>query len=725
MKCYHVIKFISKSYIGVLIFGCVAYIGALSKAFGQDTLHVSTTDTIANKESYKERTLTEILIEGKTQRVIADGVEYIPDEKIKKGSIDVFSLIRNMQLPSIAIDSNNKITTQSGDNIAVFVNNQLASKSQLEGLKTESIIRVELLTSPSDVRFRGYKHVINLIIKKYKYGGYTSLKLFGEAPIYSKAGGSVFSEFVHKRITFSLWVGFRGGYSNEFGNSGEEIFHNLTYNGVNYDVVSKKIVNDANNSVKNNNEWAGIFTSYQSSKFYCDHTIGLTNDNLPRRDRHFTVNFTPEIIQNSEGRDQYSSKIISPYMNGYYYFDINDKNKLNAFFTYTYANTDISRTYNIGDFDKFTNKNKEKTHTFDISAIYQYLFSQYHIFEVQASSINNFFDTNYIGSYEGTQNISTSENLLNLGYMFNRNHYSLSCRLGLSLLRFSLNSDIYSTQWNPRIYIVSRYQFNDKHEMNIQLGVGNNSQDPASESQAVVRKSELIWRTGTPSLKTILFSLAELNYNFIPTNNFSLSFSTRYDGYSRMTINEYIPTPYLNGLLEKPYTDGKYIRFQANLGVNLKLIKRTLLLGCKIGSIYDTYRGSSYNISKFNVRGEVSASYYIRNINISVHYKSPQKYLNASNLSKYSIADNYGLSVGYSIKSFKLGFEFNNWFRAKSEILEEFSSPLYSYDLRTMDINGGLKSIKLSLSYVFDYGRKLRHNDFGKESYDGKSAIVK
>lgn len=725
MKRYYGIKFLSKSFIGVIIFCCVCYISSLSNAFGQDALPRGTTDTISNPESYKETTLAEVTIEGRTQRVIADGVEYIPEEKIKKGSVDAFSLIRNMQLPSITIDSNNKITTQTGDNIAVFINNQLASKSQLEGLKTENIIRVELLTSPSDIRFRGYEHVINIIIKRYEYGGYTSLKLIGETPIYNKAGGSVFSEFAYKRITFSLWAGARGGYSNELGNSGEEIFHNLTYNGVKYDVVSKKIVNGANNSEKNNNEWAGIYTSYQSSKFYCDHTLGLTNDDLPRRDRHFTLNFIPEIIRDSEARDLYTSKTLSPYMNGYYYFDINDKNKLNAFITYTYANTEISRTYNIGDFDKFLNKSKEKTHTFDISAIYQYLFSLYHAFEAQASSINNFFDTNYNGSYEGIQKIITSENLLNLAYIFNRNRFSLSCRLGLSLLRFSLNSDIHSTQWNPRIYIMSGYQFNDKNRLNIQLAMGNNSQDPASESQAVVRKSELIWRTGTPRLKTILFSMAELNYNFIPTNNFSLSFSTRYDGYHRMTINDYIPAPYLNGLLEKPITDGKYLRFQANLGVNLKLINRSLLLGGKVSSIYDTYRGSTYNISKFNVRGEVSASYYIKNINIGIYYKSPQKYLNASNLSKYSIADNYGLSIGYSIKSFKLGLEFKNWFRAKSDILEEFKSPLYAYDLRTIDINGGLRSIKVSLSYVIDYGRKLRHNNFGKENYDGKSAIVK
>ena len=71
--------------------------------------------------------------------------------------------------------------------------------------------RVEILENPTDPKYRGAEFVVNYIVEKYKYGGYTRFSTEDAIHhgIYNASG--IFSRFTYKSMTYDLYVNSRNG----------------------------------------------------------------------------------------------------------------------------------------------------------------------------------------------------------------------------------------------------------------------------------------------------------------------------------------------------------------------------------------------------------------------------------------------------------------------------------------------------------------------------------
>lgn len=150
-----------------------------------------TTDSIGTQ------TLDEVVVESRTQHVIDQGVEYIPSKKTRKSAIDASNLLDLMNIPQLDITPGSlAVKTYTGKDVAMFIDFKEATEEDLQGLRPEDVLRVEVLQYPQDPRFRGQANVVNFIMRKYDWGGYTKLTLTGNTLSVDRGNGLLYSKFV-------------------------------------------------------------------------------------------------------------------------------------------------------------------------------------------------------------------------------------------------------------------------------------------------------------------------------------------------------------------------------------------------------------------------------------------------------------------------------------------------------------------------------------------------
>jgi hypothetical protein len=165
---------------------------------------VAQTDVTDSISVYKK--LDEVVVEASNQSTNSTSSTYIPLSKQKNSATDAISLLSQMAIPQLEVQPGNfNVKTISGQNVALFINYVAATQQDLSGLRPTDVKKVDYLLYPQDPRFKGAHYVINFIVQKYEWGGYTKItadKWFGV----NRNEGAIYSKFAHKAMTFDFFV---------------------------------------------------------------------------------------------------------------------------------------------------------------------------------------------------------------------------------------------------------------------------------------------------------------------------------------------------------------------------------------------------------------------------------------------------------------------------------------------------------------------------------------
>lgn len=145
-------------------------------------------------DSIKTQELDEVVVEASNQRTSSNVSTYIPKARQKDAAADAISLLSQMAIPQIEVDPISRaVKTASGQGVSIFIDYLPATSQDLQGMRTQDVKKVEYYLYPTDPRFQGARYVINFIMQKYEWGGYTKIsanKWFGvnrtEGEVYSK-----------------------------------------------------------------------------------------------------------------------------------------------------------------------------------------------------------------------------------------------------------------------------------------------------------------------------------------------------------------------------------------------------------------------------------------------------------------------------------------------------------------------------------------------------------
>ncbi|MDE6271314.1 MAG: hypothetical protein K2M12_10765, partial [Muribaculaceae bacterium] len=208
-------------------------------------------------DSTRTQELKEVVVEGRTQRVVKYGTEYVPDKKTKRNAQDATSLLMQMQIPQLNITpGSTSVKTYTGRDVAMFIDYVPANEQDLSGMRPEDVLRVEVLDYPEDPRFQSAQHVVNFIMQHYEWGGYTKLSASGATLANNSINGSAYSKFVYKKWTIDANAGSSWGYQNKNMSEGQQVFRDFEYDGAHDDAVSRNSLGGGDYRRRNNTQWA-------------------------------------------------------------------------------------------------------------------------------------------------------------------------------------------------------------------------------------------------------------------------------------------------------------------------------------------------------------------------------------------------------------------------------------------------------------------------------------
>lgn len=673
----------------------------------------------AEPDSIKTHELNEVVVEARNQRLGAEVSVYIPTSKQKNASQTATDLLNFMAIPQIKISANDEITDLAGKSIDVFIDFLPASKDDLQGMRMQDVKKVEYYDFPSDPRFQGKAHVVNFVMHKYEYGGY--VKAHGWENTSNAGQISLYSKLQYKRMTFDIATGYF--YLNRKHTGGDiyETFR-LPQTDGSVSAFERNSIQDYGKWRKNE-YWPTFKALYSSDKITIQNVIGASFIHSPSNNSSGFVEYLPAISERIDYSQSSASRINSLSYNGYWNFILNDRNTITFSPKYTYSHTNTSSLYTEESAGVYYNAAKDNSHQFSSNLTYMHSFGKWGSLNALFQTIITSNRTDYFGTATTSDNARTYRIGPGVQYSLTKGKFYGMVGFGYHWDRQKY-LDYKEDQAAPWIDLSLQYSPNDRHSVRGEFHHMKSIPSSSYRSMAIIQSNPLMSYTGNPNLVSYGSYDAGLNYSFIPNNTFSLSaFASTWIVDNRY-VYDYVPTE--SGILRTiKQPGGGYSQWTYGAYAILRLLDSKLQLTAQLtGS--SVHNGTPYNLDKTHITCAFQATYYLDNWNFSGLYYSPDGYPDGCMVGTWiETKSHYRIAAGWSNSSWNLQLQFANfarwnWKSDKSIMRSQY----YDRVEQTYSINDHALA-RLSVTYTFGFGKKIRRGDEASQVSGVNSGILK
>ena len=683
---------------------------------------VSYAQTIA-KDSIATKKLNEVVVEAQMQNVAPSVSTYIPSGNQKKSAQDAIDLLAQMAIPQITVNPvSNSLLTLNGKAVAVYIDMQPASQAQMEALRPEDVKKVEYLVYPTDPRYQHNPYVVSFILRRKEFGGYA--KLTGRGNIMAGSGsGLAYGKMAYKRMTYDLLATDKYTDRSHQGLDNRQVFRLPDADGTEREITRDNIMTGSR--LQQNNLAISFRATYATRKMTIANTLSVDATNRPHLNSSGSVVFTPGLFNRADYTSASSSKVMNPAWTGNFFFNLSHGYMLNAVTMLQYQDTRSNSAYHGAGNTSIVTDARDKAVNSQIMLQVNKAINDHHVVDLRGYYIYKHDKVDYTGTTLSADRFDQSAYGGTLGYTLQSGRFYGRLEGGI-IGEWNRIDGLTMTDIVPAANLNMQHAFNRRHSLDLTATCISNLTDQSDKTPIMLRENELLYKTGNPDLKNTRSGSIDLQYTWLPNNRFQLAASGGWSRYFDRPVPLFTPDGPYGAMLRSIVNSGDCQNFDFGVSLTARLLNRSLVLQAQ-PRMWLTRLTGIYSDSYNHFSLTASATYYFKSFYAMLYYSTAEK-----GLVQYSL--NYTFFTGHPSYNFRLGWRNSKWNISVSAInifrrdwIDQTSRLTSRYfDQYSIRYSAGShQNVKLTVNYIFGFGKKIRRGNEVQAVTSSGSAIMK
>ena len=673
-------------------------------------------------DSIKAKDLGEVSIVASMQNITAKVSSFIPTLKQKNAANDATSLLRIMSSPQLSIDPiNNIVKTQSGHPVAVFINFIEASTEDINGLNPKDVKRVEYYITTSDPRFFGKRYVVNFVMQKYEWGGYTKINGTQSLGVMS-TDASVYSKMKYKAMNFDFYAGEK---YNEIRHAGNETIEDMMFTDLygNGPANISRMINSSTTATHQTTNDVSFRAIYDRDKVQLNNRISLNYISSPDNETTNDIVYDNNLDRDVTTTSTVSSKNMTARYAGQYLFSLPHNLSLNIDSRFEYGNNRLFSHYNGFENLSITNNAHEKSYSGEVTPALNWQINDNHSVRVYTTGQWQNHKIEYSGNSSSSEIYKIHEYQAGASYDYATEKWSTALNMGWVWQKNSI-SDYKTHTSYPRINAEVSYSPSDNTQISTSYEFYETIPTASSTSPVILQQDELMSYAGNPDMKNSPTYEIALHGVWLPSNKWQLAFTGFHYNISQRRVSSFLPEGHDGTMLRYYTNNGSYMStmFGFNVSANLLGGKLSASLNPQVWLRKTT---GTFAMSRNEITCTTQLIYYFGNLYALGWYVTPSHYPDENSGIEHKTTSQYSLQVGWGNGYWNIGVEAANFFRSSWRSNKELLRSEY-YNMSSLCYSPGQHmKFSLSITYTFGYGKKVGRNDELKGESAASSAILK
>jgi hypothetical protein len=646
----------------------------------------------------------------------------MPLSRQKNSATDAISLLSQMAIPQLEVQPGNyNVKTISGQRVALFINYVAATEQDLSGLRPTDVKKVDYLLYPQDPRFKGAHYVINFIVQKYEWGGYTKVKAekwFGV----DRTEGAVYSKFARKAMSFDFFVDeIYLPSRHEGAQSSVETFNFPDLYGQGEKNV-ERYTTPLTSRYRNNSDDIAFRAMYSTENVQITNKLSFDITSVPRNNLESQLSYKDDFLPTSE-----ASTIASSRNRGFNYdFDayrsFSDKLSLDVAAQYQYGHNNQKSLY--ADDDLIINNDaKENNHQLSISPNLSWNPNEHNSVMPMISGEYYRSAIDYLGSTPSKQKYDVWGLVGGLRYTFIQSKWTAGTQFNWIYASTNLTGTKITDTY-PQGNVFGTFSPSDKNQLELTWAFGKQIPSTYEKSPNMLRQDELMWYSGNPNLDNYWEHQIDLEYLWLPSNKWQLAADAGYYTELDRVVTLYRPDAPDGTMLRQYANGGNYEIATIGLSGTAKFFGGKLIAKVRPRYWHRSISGE-YSVSLDEVTCSAQLTWYFGNFSLFGWYMTPSTYIPDESGMKERTPSSYQVRLGWGRGAWQLSAIAHNFLRSSWESSrQELYSANYNLIKREYGTGSHMR-FQFSATYTIGYGKKVQRNDEVMGSGISQSAILK